>query len=75
MGKRENVGILTCNVTSIIQKKMLAAMLAAKMSAGVAPEVNLRKYVTCMPLPSANNPSHSGFETQRRRHQMSKTGV
>ena len=33
--------------------KMLA-MLAAKRSAGVAPEVNLRKRVTSMPLESAN---------------------
>ena len=32
----------------------LATMLAAKRSAGVAPEVNLRECVTCMPLPSAN---------------------
>ena len=27
------------------------------------------------PLPSSNNAAHSGFETQRRRHQKSKTGV
>ena len=31
--------------------------------------------VTRTPLPSANNAAHSGFETQRRRYQMSKTGV
>ena len=29
-----------------------AAMLATKRSAGVAPEVNLGKHVTCMPLPT-----------------------
>ena len=52
----------------------LAAMLAAKRSAGVTPEVNLRECVTCMPLPSANKAAHSGFETQRRHHQKSKTG-
>ena len=52
-----------------------AAMLAAKRSAGVAPEVNLRECVTHMPLPSVNNAAHSGFETQRRCHQKSKTGV
>ena len=51
------------------------AMLAAKMSAGVAPEMNLKEHVTCMPMPSANKAAHSGFETQRRHHQKSKTGV
>ena len=38
-------------------------------------EVNLREWVTCMLLPSANEGAHSGFETQRRCHQKSKTGV
>ena len=28
-----------------------------------------------MPLSSKNKAAHSGFETQRRRHQKSKTGV
>ena len=50
-------------------------MLAAKRLAGVAPEVNLREYVTHMPLPSSNKAAHSCFETQRRRHQKSKTWV
>ena len=52
-----------------------AAMLAAKRSVGVAPEVNLRQNVTRMPPPNSNKAAHSGFETQRRRHQKSKTGV
>ena len=52
-----------------------AAILAAKRSAGVAPEVNLREHVTCTPLPSMNKAANSGFETQRRHHQKSKTGV
>ena len=52
-----------------------AGMLAAKRSAGVTPEVNLRECVACMPPPSANKDAHSGFETQRRHHQKSKTGV
>ena len=51
------------------------AMLATKRLAGVAPEVNLMEYVTCMPLPSMNKPAYSGFKTQRRHHQKSKTGV
>ena len=53
----------------------LAAMLAAKRLAGVAPEVNLGECVTHMPSPSRNKVAHSGFETQRRCHQKSKTGV
>ena len=53
----------------------LAAMLATKRSAGVAPEVNLRECVTHTPPPSLNKATNSGFETQRRRHQKSKTGV
>ena len=31
-----------------------AAMLSTKSSAGVAPEVNLRECVVCMPLPNVN---------------------
>ena len=52
-----------------------AAMLAAKRSAGVAPEVNLREHITQMPLASVNKAAHSGFETQRKHHQKSKTGA
>ena len=37
--------------------------------------MNLRKCVTCTPLPIANKAAHSGFEAQRRHHQKSKTGV
>ena len=48
---------------------------SAKRSAGVTPEVNLRKCVTSMPQPSANKAAHSDFETQRRCHHKSKTGV
>ena len=50
-------------------------MLAAKRSAGVTPKVDLRERLMWMPLPSVNNAAHSGFETQRRRHQKSKTEV
>ena len=53
-----------------VEENHSAAMLAAKSSAGVALEVNLKEHVTHMPLPSANK---AGFETQRRRHQKSKT--
>ena len=44
----------------------LAAMIAAKRSAGVAPEVNLRECLTHTPPPSMNNAAHSGLETQMR---------
>ena len=37
--------------------KRLAAMLSTKRSADVAPEVDLRDYIACMPLPSANKTS------------------
>ena len=49
--------------------------LATNRLVGVAPEVNLGEHTLGMPLPSANKAAHSGFETQRRRHQKSKTGV
>ena len=51
-----------------------AAMLVTKKS-GVVPEVNLTERVTHMPPPSVNKAVHSGFETQMRCHQKSKTGV
>ena len=51
-----------------------AAMLATRKS-GVVPEVNLTERVTHMPQPSVNKVVHSGFETQMRCHQKSKTGV
>ena len=37
-------------------------MLTTKRLVGVALEVNLREYVTCMHLPSTNKDAHSGFE-------------
>ena len=47
---------------------------AAKMSAGVTPEMNLRN-----PLDTGDKACkwgiHPGFETHGRRHQKSKTGV
>ena len=57
-----------CIASQVCGKDDLAAMLAAKRSAGVTPEV------ARMPLPSVNKAVHSGFETQMRRHQKSKTG-
>ena len=50
-------------------------MLATKRLAGVAPEVNLREHISCMPPPSVNKDAHFGFETQRRYYQKSKIGV
>ena len=55
--------------------KWLAAMLAIYTGRGVSPEVNLRDRISHMPLQSLNKAAHSGFETQRRHHQKSKTGV
>ena len=45
-----------------MEENGLAAMAAAKRSAGVIPEVSLRKCVTCMPPPSANKAAHSDTE-------------
>ena len=56
-----------------MEENSSVAMLAAKRSAGVTPEVNCRECVTYMPLTSVNKTAHSGFETQRRHHQKSKT--
>ena len=50
-------------------------MLVVKRSAGVAPEMNLWELISCMPPPCVNKAADSGFETQRRCHQKSKTGV
>ena len=52
-----------------------AVILVTKRLAGVAPQGNFKECVTCMPPPSANEVAHSGFETQKRHHQKSKTGV
>ena len=38
-------------------------------------KVNLRECISHMPLQSLNKTAHSGFETQRRCHQKSKTRV
>ena len=46
-----------------VEENGSAAMLAAKRSVGVAPEVNFREHVTHMPPPSMNKAAHSGFET------------
>ena len=58
-----------------VEEKGSAAMLAAKRSAGVTLEVNLKECIAHMPPPSMNKAAPSGFETQRRHHQKSKTGV
>ena len=63
------------NALQVCGRDSLAAMLATKRLAGVTPEVNLRECVIHTPLPSANKAAHPGFETQRRHHQKSKTGV
>ena len=49
-------------------------MLAAKRSAHVTPEVNLREYISRMPQLSANKVAHSGL-ANKRCHKKPKTGV
>ena len=58
-----------------VNENSWASMLTTKRSAGVTPEVNSREHVTQMPLSSVNKAAHSGFETQSRCHQKSKTGI
>ena len=60
---------------SYVEEISSAAMLATKRSAGVTSEVNLREHITHTPPQSLNMAVHSGFETQRRHHQKSKTWV
>ena len=63
-------------VCKYVDENGSGAMLTAKRSAGVVPEVNIRECITSlMPLPNANNPHQAGFETQRRHQQMPKTGT
>ena len=50
-----------------VKENSLATLLVAKRSAGLLSEANLSECLT--PLPA-----HSGFETQRRCYQKSKTG-
>ena len=52
-----------------------AVMLATMRPVSVTSEMNLRGHVTYMPLPSANKAALSGFGTQRRHHQKSRTAV
>ena len=56
-------------------EQSLVAMLAVKRLAGVAPEMNHREHTSHTPLPCVNKAVDSGFETQTRHHQKSKTGV
>ena len=60
---------------SQVEEISSAAILAAKRLVCVTPKVNLRECVTHMPPPSANKAANSGFESQGRHHQKSKTGV
>ena len=60
---------------SYVEQIGSTAMPVTKRLVGVAPEVNLMGHATCPPLPGMNKAAHSGFETQKRCHQKSKTGV
>ena len=62
-------GILT------LLKHPYGNQVAPKRLGGVTPEVNLRECISHKPLSNVNKTAHSGFETQRRHHQKSKTEV
>ena len=57
-----------------VEEICLAAMLAAKWSAGVTPEVNLRGHVTHMPPIGMYKGSHCGFEIQNRHTRSPEQG-
>ena len=60
-------------VRNYVEQKGSPTMLAAKRSAGVAPDINLR-----VPLQTGDGTSkgiHLGFKAQGRCHQKSKTGA
>ena len=59
-------------VRKYVDENGLAAMLAAKRSVGVTPEVNLREHTSCMPLQCVNKASHSGFESPQSGHVSTK---
>ena len=67
--------LLVNPINFFVEENGSPGMLAAKRSAGVAPDMNLRKRVTDMLPPSVNKAAQSGFETQRRCHQNFKTWV
>ena len=46
--------------------KQPAAMLTTKRLAGIAPEMNLRKHISYMPLSSANKAAQKSPEIQNR---------
>ena len=52
-------------VQKYVDENGSATMLAAKRSAGVTPEVNLREYTSHIPVPIVNKATHSGFEIQK----------
>ena len=60
-------GILTL-LKHACGEQQLAAILAVKGWAGVAPDVDLWKHASCTPPSSVNKSAHSAFETWRRQH-------
>ena len=62
---------MLADMSADVDQKGLAAILTSIQSAGIAPEVNLR--ITQMRKHTKG--IHSGFETEDRCHQKSKTGV
>ena len=53
-----------------VEEISLAARLATKRSAGVAPKVNLREHVTCTRLPSTNKSEvqKQGYQSRHKKH-------
>ena len=62
--------VLVYHILQNLLKFLQGVLPAIYTSKGVTLEVNLREDILC-----TNKAAHSGFETQRRCHQKSKTGV
>ena len=75
LGKIFRLEVRDKNIHQGIQSHQCLLAGTAKRSAGVAPEICLRELVARTPLLCIRKAAHSGFETQRRRHRKSKTGV
>ena len=65
----------TCRFMQIHGREQVSCHAGHQEVSRFTPKVDFREHVTCMPPPRANKTAHSGFESQRRYHQKSKTGA
>ena len=58
-----------------MEENILVAMLAAKTSAGVTPEEDLREHVKHTPLPNVNKSAQSGFLAEETSPEVQNGGI